>query len=79
MGIESKNNENEADKEEKFTFKQMFKYMKYFYEMYHISNRQQVVDDFIFMIPWGHIVLLLNKFQNDKNQLYFYSRKINEM
>lgn len=29
----------------------------------------------IFMIPWGHIVLLLNKFQNDKNQLYFYSRK----
>lgn len=47
--------------------------MKYFYEMYRNSNRQQLVDDLentkqqhaidecIFMIPWGHHIQILNK------------------
>lgn len=32
----------------------------------------------ILMIPWGHIVLLLNKSQNDREQFLFYARKVVE-
>lgn len=49
------------------------KYMKYFYDLYNNSNRQQLVDDSdtricqqavddcIFMIPWGHHIQIINK------------------
>ena len=48
------------------------KYMKYFYDLYNNSNRQQLVDDSdtricqqavddcIFMIPWGHHIQIIN-------------------
>lgn len=47
--------------------------MKYFYDLYNNSNRQQLVDDSktqicqravddsIFMIPWGHHIPIINK------------------
>ena len=66
------------------------KYMKYFYEMYHASNRQQVVDDFentnhqqvvdecIFMIPWGHHIQIINKCNGNTDKALFFVRKTYE-
>lgn len=66
------------------------KYMKYFYEMYHASNRQQVVDDFentnhqqvvdecIFKIPWGHHIQIINKCNGNTDKALFFVRKTYE-
>lgn len=59
------------------------KYMKYFYEMYCTSNRQQVVDDStiqvvddcIFTIPWGHHIQILNKCKNNPDKALFFVKK----
>lgn len=56
------------------------KYMRYFYEMYpNMENRQQVVDelqeDAIFHIPWGHHVAIINACRNDADKALFYVRK----
>ena len=64
--------------------------MKYFYEMYHTSNRQQVVDDFentnhqqvvdecIFMIPWGHHIQIINKCKGNTDKALFFVKKTYE-
>jgi len=54
------------------------KYMKYFYEMYGVSNRQQVVDDLIYRIPWGHHIQILNKCKGDTDKALFFVRKTYE-
>lgn len=54
------------------------KYMKYFYEMYSVSNRQQVVDDLIYRIPWGHHIQILNKCKGDVARALFFVRKTYE-
>ncbi len=56
------------------------KYMRYFYEMYpSMQNRQQPVDDLqenaIFHIPWGHHVAIINACRNDADKALFYVRK----
>ena len=72
------------------------KYMRYFYEMYPITeNRQQVVDDSgevairqqlvdelpedtIFRIPWGHHVAIINACRHDSDKALFYVRIVLE-
>ena len=59
------------------------KYMRYFYEMYPITeNRQQLVDelpeDTIFRIPWGHHVAIINACRHDSDKALFYVRKVLE-
>lgn len=66
------------------------KYMKYFYELYSKSNRQQLVDesdlqkhqqsvdDLIFMIPWGHHIQIINKCKGDKAKALFFVKKTYE-
>lgn len=52
------------------------RYINNFYSTY--SNLQQVVADFeqqIFGLPWGHHVVLLNKFANQPEISLFYIRK----
>jgi len=56
------------------------KYMKYFYEMYSdITNRQQPVDDLhdeiIFYIPWGHHIQIMSKCKKNPDKAMFYVRK----
>ncbi len=66
------------------------KYMRYFYELYpqagngqqlvdHLpgENRQQFADDFniIFKIPWGHHIVILNKFRQNRDKALFYVKK----
>lgn len=60
------------------------KYMKYFYDMYKVINRQQVVDDSenvlrqqavddsIFLIPWGHHIQILTKCKGDTKKALFF-------
>ena len=40
-------------------------------------NHQQPVDDLsnIFLIPWGHHILIINKCKNDRNKALFYVNK----
>lgn len=47
------------------------KYMKYFYDLYKNSNRQQAVDDCIFMIPWGHHIQIINKCKGNLDKALF--------
>lgn len=68
------------------------KYMKYFYEMYSNSNRQQLVDDSmeekdmsqhaidecIFMIPWGHHIQIINKCKGNVDKALFFVKKAYE-
>ena len=54
--------------------------MRYFYEMYPtVTNRRQVVDDLgqeiIFYIPWGHQNTILRKCKGDKDKALFYVKK----
>ena len=66
------------------------KYMRYFFELYpdagkgqqlvdnlQDENRQQLVDDFniIFKIPWGHHIVILNKFRQNRDKALFYVKK----
>jgi len=56
------------------------KYMKYFYQLYSDNgNRQQVVDDseydFIFRIPWGHHIAIINKCGDNRDKALFFIRE----
>ena len=55
------------------------KYMRYFYEMYPVINRQQAVDespeDAVFRIPWGHHVAIISACRHDPDKALFYVRK----
>lgn len=54
------------------------KYMKYFYDLYKNSNRQQAVDDCIFMIPWGHHIQIINKCKGNLDKALFFVKKTYE-
>lgn len=66
------------------------KYMKYFYDLYNNSNRQQLVDDSdtricqqavddcIFMIPWGHHIQIINKCKGNLDKALFFVKKTYE-
>ena len=54
------------------------KYMKYFYDLYSNSNRQQAVDDCIFMIPWGHHIQIINKCKGNLDKALFFVKKTYE-
>jgi len=54
------------------------KYMKYFYVMYGVSNCQQVVDDLIYRIPWGHHIQILSRCKGDTDKALFFVRKTYE-
>ena len=54
------------------------KYMKYFYDLYHCLNRQQPVDDCIFLIPWGHHIQILNKCKDNLDKALFFVKKTYE-
>lgn len=54
------------------------KYMRYFYEMYGESNRQQVVDDLIYRIPWGHHIQIIAKCKGNTEKALFFVRKAYE-
>ena len=61
--------------------------MKYFYDLYSNSNRQQLVDDSktricqqavddcIFMIPWGHHIQIINKCKGNLDKALFWYKK----
>lgn len=63
------------------------KYMKYFYDLYNNSNRQQLVDDSdtricqqavddcIFMIPWGHHIQIINKCKGNLDKALFFVKR----
>lgn len=63
------------------------KYMKYFYDLYNNSNRQQLVDDSetricqqavddcIFMIPWGHHIQIINKCKGNLDKALFLLKR----
>ena len=64
--------------------------MKYFYDLYNNSNRQQLVDDSetqicqqavddsIFMIPWGHHIQIINKCKGNLDKALFFVKKTYE-
>lgn len=54
------------------------KYMKYFYELYSRQNRQQVADDSIFTIPWGHQITIIGRCGGDVEKALFFVRKARE-
>ena len=56
------------------------KYMRYFYEMYpNVEKHQQVVDGFenhiVFLIPWGHNRIILDKCKGNPQKALFYVKK----
>ena len=56
------------------------KYMRYFYELYPLSESisPQLGDELgvdIFSVPWGHHKLLIDKYKNDRQIALFYCRK----
>ncbi|WP_156285783.1 PDDEXK nuclease domain-containing protein [Oceanivirga salmonicida] len=65
------------------------KYMRRFFELYSVLNRQQLVDNLekksnnvdltkIFNVPWGHHIYILNKCGSDINKAIFFVNKIIE-
>ena len=56
------------------------KYMKRFYLFYadEMSNRQQAVDDLskIFIIPWGHQIILISKCGEVKEALFYINKTL---
>ncbi len=55
------------------------KYMTYFYELYaEVVNRPQVEDDFteaIFLIPWGHNKLIIDKCKGETAKALFFVKE----
>lgn len=52
------------------------KYMKYFYELY--SNHPQLgdgLDEIIFLIPWGHHKLIIDRCKGNEDKALFFVRK----
>ena len=54
------------------------RYMKQFYELFNENEITQQVVAQIEKVPWGHIILLLNKVSNNLNKAIFYINKIVE-
>ena len=58
------------------------KYCRYFYDLYTAStgNRQQPVDDLtedeLFSIPWGHHIQIISRCGNDPQKARFYVRRV---
>ena len=54
------------------------RYMKQFYELFNENEITQQVVAQIEKVPWGHIILLLNKVSNNLNKAIYYINKIVE-
>lgn len=51
------------------------RFMKQFYELFPENEIVQQVAAKLFMIPWGHMILLLTKIRKDSRKVMFYIQK----
>lgn len=51
------------------------RFMKQFYELFPENEIVQQVAAKLFMIPWGHMILLLTKIRKDSRKAMFYIQK----